>query len=283
MKNFNPFLIILIVFGFISFSSTSGDKGKKAAEKLGWELGFQAYTFRNFSFEEALNIANELGLKNIEAYSKHKIRTGKDEITHFSMESDSRKKLMALLKDKGIALVAYGVIKGKNEEEWEQIFEYAKNMGAKTITTSPDANDLDLVEKLCEKYEINAAIHNHPIPSLYWHPDSVLNAVEGRSPRMGACPDIGHWMRSGLDPVECLQKLEGRIIMLHLKDINELDRKAHDVPWGTGVGDIPAMLTELKRQGYQGPIHIEYEHNPENPVPDVEVCIRNFYRMVAAL
>ena len=51
---------------------------------------------------------------------------------------------------------------------------------------------------------------------------SVLAAIKGRTPLMGACADVGHWMRSGLDPVECLKKLEGHIICLHFKDLNEM-------------------------------------------------------------
>ena len=37
-----------------------------------------------------------------------------------------------------------------------------------------------------------------------------MKVCEGRSDRIGACADIGHWYRSGLVPVECLKKLQGR-------------------------------------------------------------------------
>ena len=85
------------------------------------------------------------------------------------------------------------------------------------------------------------AIHEHPKGhSIYWDPDSVLAAIKGRSPLMGACTDVGHWMSSGLDPVECLKKLDGHIICLHFKDLNEMAR-AHDVPWGTGIGKSKAF------------------------------------------
>ena len=32
------------------------------------------------------------------------------------------------------------------------------------------------------------------------------------------------------------------------------------MPWGTGKGDVRAMLTELKRQGYKGYASVEYEY-----------------------
>ena len=91
---------------------------------------------------------------------------------------------------------------------------------------------------------------------------------------MGACADTGHWVRSGLDPVECIRILKGRIFDSHLKDLNEAGNpKAHDVPYGTGVSNISAILAEYQAQGFPGPLHVEYESNWENNVPDVAKCL----------
>jgi sugar phosphate isomerase/epimerase len=129
---------------------------------------------------------------------------------------------------------------------------------------------MDVVEKLAKEYNIKVAIHNHPGPNnFYWQPETVLAAVKGRSPLLGACADVGHWVRSGLDPVECLKKLEGRVITLHFKDLNEPGLKAHDVPWGTGISNAKGMLAELKRQNFQGAICVEYEYNWDNSAPEI--------------
>ena len=151
------------------------------------------------------------------------------------------------------------------------------------ITSDPAWKDLDLVEKLADEYNIKVAIHNHPAPSRYWTPDSVQLALNNRSQNLGVCPDIGHWVRSGLDPVECLKKLEGRIIIMHFKDVNDKTPESHDVPWGTGVIDIQGVLTELKRQGYKGLFDIEYEYNWYNNVPEIKESIKNFYDVVGKL
>ena len=97
--------------------------------------------------------------------------------------------------------------------------------------------------------------------------------MKDRDARIGACADTGHWVRSGLTPVECCRILKGRIISSHLKDLNEKSPQAHDVPFGTGVSDIPAVLDELKAQGFAGNISLEYEHNWEKSVPEVAQCI----------
>jgi sugar phosphate isomerase/epimerase len=87
----------------------------------------------------------------------------------------------------------------------------------------------------------------------------VLANVKDRSKRLGACADTGHWPRSGLNAVECLKKLEGRIICLHFKDIAPADATGTDQPWGTGANNARGMLQELHRQGFKGVISLEYE------------------------
>jgi sugar phosphate isomerase/epimerase len=61
---------------------------------------------------------------------------------------------------------------------------------------------------------------------------------------------------------------------VHLKDLNEFGiREAFDVPFGTGVSDIPGVLAELDRQEFQGNLSIEYENHWERSVPEVAQCI----------
>lgn len=106
-----------------------------------------------------------------------------------------------------------------------------------------------------------------------WDPNYILSVVKDRDSRIGSCADTGHWLRSNLKPVDCLRILKGRIISSHLKDLNEMGPNAHDVPYGTGVSDIPAILQELKDQGFNGNISIEYEYHWENSSPEVGQCI----------
>lgn len=109
----------------------------------------------------------------------------------------------------------------------------------------------------------------------------VLAAIKGQSKRIGACADIGHWVRSGLDPVECLKKLEGYVIELHFKDLNEKNnKKAHDVHWGTGISNVDGVTRELKRQRFKGVISVEYEYNWYNSVPDVIASVKYFRNAV---
>jgi sugar phosphate isomerase/epimerase len=161
------------------------------------------------------------------------------------------------LRDCDVTAVNYGVVELPNDEsKARQVFDFAKKLGLQTIVSEPPEDAFEMLDKLCAEYQINVAIHDHPKPSHYWNPDAVLKVCEGRSRRIGSCSDVGHWYRSGLVPLDCLRKLQGRIISLHFKDIAETKK---DVPWGTGQCDIKALMTELKRQGVKPVFSIEYE------------------------
>ncbi len=278
--------IALLVFTVISSVSciTAKRKLNKPEEALGWQLGAQAYTFNRFTFTEALDKIASCGLNYVEAYPQQEIGGGITEKMDYRMSESSKQYLKELLKKKNIQLVSYGVIKTKDDSDWRKIFAFAKSMGIKTITCEPEERLLPEISKLCDEFGINAAIHNHPNPSYYWNPETVLKAIEGKSKRLGACADIGHWVRSGLDPVACLKKLEGKIYQLHFKDLNEKgNKKAHDVHWGTGVNNIQGVIEELKQQGFKGMLSAEYEYNWENNVPDVKASVENFRKMVGEL
>ena len=129
-----------------------------------------------------------------------------------------------------------------------------------------------------KEYDIAVGYHNHPKREndpkyQVWDPNYLAGFFKGRDSRIGAAADTGHWIRSSLKPVECLRILKGRIISAHLKDLDRVGMGAHDVPYGEGVGDIKGCLDELKAQGFQGNIAIEYEYNWDNNVPDVMKCI----------
>lgn len=252
-------------------------------ERADWLLGAQSYTFHQFTFVETVNKMQQLGLKYVEVYFGQKLGEGFEGNMDYNMNTETQTKVLNLVKSKGITIIACGVVICDSETEWRRLFNFAEAMGIKVITSEPAAKDLDLVEKLADQYNIDVAFHNHPQPSPYWNPDLLLTALKGRSQHLGSCADVGHWKRMGIDPVIALKKLEGRIRILHFKDVGEGGAKAHDVIWGTGVCNVDGMLKELKRQHYKGMFSIEYEYNEENPVPDMAHCITNFQKITNKL
>jgi len=283
-KRWNQALALVACLAVAACSASNKTDSEVAGypeDRLGWKIGSQAFTFRLFTLAETIDKIDSADLRYLEAFPGQAIGGGSGEKMNHSLSAEGRAFVKNLLKEKNVTLHAFGVTNGQDAEEWEKIFAFAKDMGVQVINCEPEEEHLDIVSALCDKYDIKAGIHNHPAPSHYWNPEVVLKALEGRSPRMGATADLGHWMRSGLDPVECLKKLDGKVIHLHFKDLNAFgEMKAHDVHWGTGELPIGEVVEELKRQRFDGMLSAEYEHNWENNKDDVKQSVANLREML---
>jgi sugar phosphate isomerase/epimerase len=251
-----------------------------SADKLGWQLAIHSYTFRKFSIFDAIDKANALGVKYM-SISGSLMLDNTNRISTVTLTDEQRAIIDRKLRADGFGnFVNMGVVQlPADETQCRQVFEFAKKWGIGVLVAEPQPEALDTVEKLCKEYNIKVAIHDHPKGhSIYWNPDSVLAAIKGRTSLMGACADVGHWMRSGLDPLECIKKLDGHIICLHFKDLNEMGMDAHDVPWGTGVGETRQIMEELKRQHFHGAFCVEYEYDWDNSSPEIAQCVKFFNR-----
>ena len=248
-----------------------------------WKIGVQMWTFRMFSFAEALDKVDSAGVKNIEAFWGQPLGAGMKDSFGIRMSADSKAKLKQMLQSKGISIVAMGVIVPGTRDEWKKAFDLAKEFGLSYITAEPHKDQWDMVESMAGSYGIKVAIHDHPKPNVFWSPDSVLAATNGH-PNIGSCADIGHWARNGLNPVDCLKKLEGHIYGVHLKDITKFnDTQAADTVIGKGVIDFPPIFQELKRQHFSGMFSIEHESNWYHSLPDVIETVKFYNEQVAKL
>ena len=290
-----PWLILGVALALLLPTSA---QNQSPAEQLGWTLAVHSYTFQKFSIFEAIDKTAAVGVKHMSISGSVNLPDADGKFTKSStvrMTTNQVADITARMKAKGFSpvFVNMGVVKpGINEAESRKIFEGAKRLGITVLVAEPETHEkmeelgpvMDVVEKLAKEYNIKVAIHNHPGPkNFYWNPDTVAAAVKGRSELLGACADVGHWVRSGLDPVECLKKLEGRVITLHFKDLNVAGNKAHDVPWGTGISNAKGMLAELQRQKFKGAICVEYENNWENSSPEIAQSVKWFNATCAEL
>jgi len=252
----------------------------------GFALGCQAYTFNHYTAFEAIDKTLEAGGKVIEFYPGQKLSADRPgaKLDHNMSDADLDA-LKAKLAQAGIIAVNYGVVGGPDEAEWRKIFEFAKKLNLYGVTTE-SVGQLDIIEPLVKEFDIRVGIHEHgrrddDANYKVWDPKYVLSVVKDRDARIGACADTGHWMTSGLDPLESLKLLKGRVMSCHLKDKDVMGEAGHCVPFGTGVGKIKELLDELKAQGFQGNISIEYEFNWTHSVPDVKQCV-DFVRAYGA-
>jgi len=245
----------------------------------GLALGCQAWTFKEFSVMEAIDKTAAAGGKIIEFYPGQKFSAEKPDLKFDHNAPDNMiAAVEAQLKLRGVRAVNYGVVSIPTDEAAaRKIFVFAKKLELYGITTeSVDA--IGTIEKLVREYDVCVGFHDHqrqPNKPDYkmWDPNYILSVIKNRDARIGACADIGHWVQSSLQPVDCLKILQGRIISVHLHEMNEASPNAHDVPAGTGVCNIAGVIDELKRQHFVGNISIEYEYNWKNNAIDAAQCV----------
>lgn len=243
------------------------------AERLGWRLSVQLFTFRRYSLYDAIDKVAALGIRHIEPRSTLRFDPKQPELkVNETLPPGIRRELRARLQDRGLSLSSIFADFNTDPDQPRRVFEFCREMGAGTLVSEPPPEIFDRLEKLCDEYRIDLAIHNHQRgKSAYWQPGDVLAACRNRGPRIGACGDMGQWARSGLDPVACLRQLEGRLLSFHLKDIAEKGNPtSRNVVLGEGQADAARVLPELKRQGYRGLTTIDYEY--DSPALDAEVA-----------
>lgn len=262
----------------LSSGCVQGDNSITKAQKQGWNLSMQSYTFHLFTVMESLEKTQELDIRFIEIYPGQKLGSGFGEaIFGYQLGNEEKKKLRGAADSRDIKIISSGVWTAQRDE-WEHIFAFAKEMGMEFISAEPAREDWDIVEELAKKHNIKVAVHNHPSENSYWKPEVLLGSIEGRDGLLGACVDVGHYKRMGLAPIPSMKQLDGKIIALHFKDITPQGEKQslEDVIWGEGILNVKGMMEELKRQNFKGYFTIEYEADWENNLPHIKKSIEYF-------
>ncbi len=259
-----------------AITMTTPQQSLDAYKTSGFLVSVQAWSFNKFSAFEAVERTALAGGRAIEFFPGQRLG-GELGSMGPDMSEDAITKLKDHLAKHKVKAVAYGVTGiDRNEEGARKLFEWAKKMDIGILNTeSTDA--LDTIEKMVKQYDIKVGFHNHPKSNdpnyKVWDPAYVYSLVKDRDVRIGSCADTGHWVRSGIKPVDALKTLKGRVVSSHLKDLNEFSRGGHDVPYGTGVSDVPGILREFHAMKFQGSVSVEYEYNWDNSVPDIAQCI----------
>lgn len=258
-----------------------------AQEKLGWRLGVTMWGLHKFTLFEGIDKTRELGLSYVGGLSFQKVGGEISKNFDGNLSDDELRAIRLKMDDAGVRMPTcfYAHIPG-DDEGCRKVFEFGRKMGIETFISEPPPESLDVIERFCDEYDIRLAIHNHgPDQSpLYWRPEGVLEACKGRSKRIGACPDTGYWIRSGIDPVEGIRKLGDRLITIQPHDLDQRSPEGHDVPWGTGKGDFAELLREIRRQNIRPTlIGLEYSYDFDDNMHPMRQCVEFFNDFTTSL
>jgi sugar phosphate isomerase/epimerase len=237
------------------------------AKAAGLKLGIQIYSLRGFPVDVALDHTKNLGFEEVEFFSGMFPLTASDE---------EIQKMVQKVKGLGLRISAHGVNGfSKDAEANRKVFEFAKKSGIKNISAAPTPDSMDSLNDLVKEYDIRIAIHNHGPSDRFNKVVDVLRAIEGRDPRIGACADLGHFIRSGEKPVDVIRALAGRLYGVHLKDFAEMKESTRGVILGQGHLDCAAVFDAMIQAKFpaDGALSLEYEENPKDPIEDIRQCV----------
>lgn len=276
MRSKIPALVAALIATTLMTGILRAQRDDSAAEKLGFQLGMQCWTYRSLTTFETLERCRKFGIKYLEMFPGQKLKPDAATAISPAMSDAEIADLLAKAKDCGVKISCFGVsdIPDGSVAAARKHFEWAKKIGLEVLVTETPPHEM--LDKLAAEFGIRIALHNHP---QSWPADKVLEATKGLSKNCGSCADTGHWLRAGKNPVANFKLLAGRVIMSHFKD---LDAKHEDVVYGTGTGNVKGMLEELKRQGFKGHLDIEYEHGDLAHLDEVvPKCVAAFDRIAA--
>ncbi|MCP4455452.1 MAG: hypothetical protein GY809_28670, partial [Planctomycetes bacterium] len=133
-----------------------------AQEKLDWRLGVTAYTFHRYTLLETIEKTRALGLPYLGGLSFQKVSKRINKNFDAKLSDKDLKAVRRELDNAGVRLLTsfYAQIPG-DEQGCREVFEFARKMGIETLISEPPLEALDTIERFCNAYDINLALHNH--------------------------------------------------------------------------------------------------------------------------
>ncbi|MFL5640432.1 MAG: sugar phosphate isomerase/epimerase family protein [Gemmatimonadaceae bacterium] len=241
------------------------------------KLGVASYSLRNFARAQAIEMTKALGVRYINFKSVHlPYEAPASELAAARQEAEAA----------GLVIVGGGTITFETDTDdgVRKYFDYAKAAGLPLIVCTCKRATLPRIERFAKQYDIKIAIHNHgPEDENFPSPYDALRAVKGMDPRMGLCIDLGHTARTGTDVVRAIADAGPRLLDMHAKDLRDLRVAESQCIVGEGKMPIPEIFRQLQKSGYKGYVNLEYEIDPDNPMPGMKQSVAYMRGVLAAL
>jgi sugar phosphate isomerase/epimerase len=258
-------------------AQAAGNSAVRAPESAGLKIGVASYSLRNFPRAQAIQMTRALGTRYINLKSVHlPYDAPPAEIAAARREVEAA----------GLEIVGGGLItfETDTDEGVKKYFDYAKSAGMPVIVGTCKPTVLPRIEKFVKQYDIKLAIHNHgPGDENFPSPYDALNAVKGMDARMGLCIDVGHTVRTGTDVVRAVADAGPRLLDMHAKDLRDLRVAESQCIVGEGKIPIAEIFRQLLAMRYPGYVNLEYEIEPDNPMPGMKQSFAYMRGVLAGL
>ena len=244
------------------------------APGTGLRLGVASYSLRNFPRARMIEMVKTLGTPYVNLKSFH---------LPYELPPAGIAAARAEVESAGLRIVGGGTVyfDVDTDDGVRRYFDYARAAAMPLIVASMDPVVLPRVERFARQYDIRIAIHNHgPEDKHFPSPYDVLRAVKDMDPRMGLCIDVGHTVRTGTDVVQAARDAGARLLDMHAKDLRDLNDEKSQCAVGEGKIPFVDLFRQLLAQRYAGYANLEYEIEPDDPLPGMQ---RSFAYMRGAL
>lgn len=249
-------------------------------EHLWTNLGLKGFCFVNFpDNNDVARMVKECGLNKLDI-SGCQLNP---------QETARHAEVIDLYRQAGITLIGGGVYGlDADEDAQRNVFTFAKRAGFSTVSVNFQPNSwaeaLPLADRLAEEFGFRLAIHNHGGKHWLGNSQMLSHVLDLSSDRVGLCIDTAWAIHSGENPLDWLDRFGERIYAVHYKDfLFDRHGKHEDVIVGEGTLDLPAFLRGLIKLNFSGPACLEYEGDPDNPVPAIRRCVAAFRETWEAL
>jgi sugar phosphate isomerase/epimerase len=241
--------------------------------KLHWQQAAKASTFREMTTFEMIDLLHEMDFHHIQLTPGQALSPDKKDVKISpDMAPADVDVLVAKLKAVKLDIVSYAGDFGRTTEDAKKVFELAKKLKVKAIVSDASLESLEMLDKLATEYQINVALTSDTPAKRYVTCDSALEAIKGRSDRIGLCADLSAWKNSGQDPVECTKKVASHVLLVNLSNASDESL------------NVCECLTILKEAGFKGVCCVQDEtEDPENRLEGFAKSVNAFNECVTKL
>jgi len=278
-------LLLVVVVVAVCMQCT-GEK-KPTSKFNGVQIGAITYSYRSMpdqTIQDILNYAVQSGLNSVElmggAVEQYAgLPADRDAVRQWriSVSMDKFKEIKKMFDDQGVTIHILKLGDARwSDEEIDYAFNVCKILGAKGITMEISDEAAQRMAPFADKHKLYVIFHNHGQPG---DPNFSFDRVLAIGSRLMLNFDAGHYYgATGQNPCDLIQRLNKRIVSLHLKDKTGPTANPKDTnkPFGQGQTPVTEMLQLIQKNKWPIMCDIELEYN----IPDGSDAVKEVLKCV---
>lgn len=139
------------------------------------------------------------------------------------------------------------------------------------------ANGLDRAVDIAAAHGLSACYHPH-LGTIVESSDALVRLME--LTKINFCPDTGHLVAGGSDPIEMIRRYASRLTHVHLKDFDPAT--SGFMPLGKGSVDFPGIIRAIREAGYDSWLMVELDDYDGHPKEAAEISKKYLDTLLAS-